>query len=132
MDPEINIGGFACPIPIEQYPAVLMAHGGGGKLTHQLIEKIFVPLFGSTQLEARHDGAILELGSSRAAFTTDSYVVRPLFFPGGDIGSLAVNGTVNDLAMCGALPLYLSAGFIIEEGFSMEQLEAVVESMARA
>jgi hydrogenase expression/formation protein HypE len=123
---------FQCPIPIKQYPAVLMGHGGGGKLTHQLIEQIFVPLFGSTQLEARHDGAILELGSPRAAFTTDSYVVRPLFFPGGDIGSLAVNGTVNDLAMCGARPLYLSAGFILEEGLPIETLWKIAVSMRQA
>jgi hydrogenase expression/formation protein HypE len=133
MEPEMNSGAaFVCPIPIEQYPAVLLAHGGGGKLTHQLLEKIFLPAFGNPMLSARHDGAILELPSGKLAFTTDSYVVHPLFFPGGDIGALAVNGTVNDLAMCGARPLYLSAGFILEEGLPMETLWRVVQSMARA
>lgn len=127
-----DIPTFSCPIPIEQYPKVLLAHGGGGRLTHQLIEKIFLPLFRNPLLEARHDGAVFELDSQRLAFTTDSYVVRPLFFPGGDIGSLAVNGTVNDLAMCGARPLYLSAGFIIEEGLPMDTLWRVVQSMKRA
>lgn len=121
-----------CPLPIEQYPQVLLAHGGGGKLMHQLIERVFVGAFGNPLLEARHDGATFEVGGARLAFTTDSYVVRPLFFPGGDIGSLAVNGTVNDLAMCGARPLYLSAGFILEEGLPMETLWRVVRSMKRA
>ena len=87
---------FSCPIPIEQYPHIMLAHGGGGRLSHQLIEKLFLPAFGNPALEARHDGALIELPSRRLAFTTDSYVVQPLFFPGGDIGSLAVNGTVND------------------------------------
>lgn len=123
---------FSCPIPIEQYSNILMAHGGGGKLSHQLIEKMFLPSFESAALEARHDGAVLELPSGRIAFTTDSYVVKPLFFPGGDIGSLAVYGTVNDLAMCGARPLYLTAGFILEEGLSMDTLWRVVQSMQLA
>ena len=123
---------FMCPIPIDQYPNIVMAHGGGGKLTHQLIEKMFLTAFTNTILEARHDGAVFELPSSKLAFTTDSYVVQPLFFPGGDIGTLAINGTVNDLAMCGARPVYLSAGFILEEGFSMDTLWRVVRSMALA
>jgi hydrogenase expression/formation protein HypE len=131
MDSELKTSpAFVCPIPIEQYPHVLLAHGGGGKLTHQLIEKMFLPAFGNKMLDARHDGAILHLPPNRLAFTTDSYVVQPLFFPGGDIGALAVNGTVNDLAMCGARPLYLSAGFILEEGLSMDTLWRVVQSMA--
>jgi len=96
---------------------------------HQLIEKMFVPAFSNSLLEARHDGAVLEFGASRLAFTTDSYVVKPLFFPGGNIGTLAINGTVNDLAMCGARPAYLSAGFILEEGLPMESLWQVVKSM---
>lgn len=121
-----------CPIPIQQYPQVLLAHGGGGKLMHQLIEQMIVPAFANTLLGARHDGATFDVGNARLAFTTDSYVVRPLFFPGGDIGTLAVNGTVNDLAMCGARPLYLSAGFILEEGLPMETLWRVVQSMRRA
>jgi hydrogenase expression/formation protein HypE len=123
-----------CPLPISDYPAVLLAHGGGGKLTHQLIEKVFAPAFSNPELDARHDGAVFQASAdgTRLAFTTDSYVVRPLFFPGGDIGSLAVHGTVNDLAMCGARPAWLSAGFIIEEGLPMETLWRVVQSMRRA
>jgi len=124
--------GFYCPIPIEQYPHVLLAHGGGGKLMHQLIEKIFVPGFRNPRLDTRHDGAVLEIGKEKLAFTTDSYVVQPLFFRGGDIGTLAVNGTVNDLAMCGARPLYLSCGFILEEGLPMETLWRIVQSMKGA
>ncbi len=124
--------GFHCPIPLDQYPNILLAHGGGGKLTHQLIETMFLPLFRNPQLESRHDGAILDVGGVAMAFTTDSYVVRPIFFPGGDIGTLAVNGTVNDLAMCGAQPLYLSAGFILEEGLPMDTLWRIVQSMSGA
>ena len=121
---------LSCPVPINRYEQVLLAHGGGGKLTHQLIGQVFGPAFANPMLDARHDGAVMVLpGGARFAFTTDSYVVKPLFFPGGDIGSLAVTGTVNDLAMCGARPLYLSAGFILEEGLPMETLERVVASM---
>jgi hydrogenase expression/formation protein HypE len=122
----------SCPIPTADYPAVLMAHGGGGTLMHQLIERMIVPTFANPALETRHDGALLEVQGARLAFTTDSYVVQPLFFPGGDIGALAVNGTVNDLAMCGARPLYLSAGLIIEEGLPFETLWRVLQSMRRA
>lgn len=122
----------SCPIPRSDYPQVLLAHGGGGKLMAQLIEKMFVPTFDNPFLSRQHDGAVVELNGVRVAFSTDSYVVDPLFFPGGDIGSLAVNGTANDLAMCGARPLYLSAGFIIEEGLEMEQLWRVVRSMQQA
>ncbi|MCL5096562.1 MAG: hydrogenase expression/formation protein HypE [Candidatus Omnitrophica bacterium] len=121
--------GPACPIPLSQYPQVLLAHGGGGKLMSQLIEKVFLAAFSNPLLETRHDGAVFALNQTRIAFTTDSYVVKPLFFPGGDIGSLAVNGTVNDLAMCGARPLYLSCGFILEEGLRMETLERIAQSM---
>jgi hydrogenase expression/formation protein HypE len=111
---------------------VLLAHGGGGRLTDQLIAKIFRPAFANPFLAEQHDGALINLNGRRLAFSTDSYVVRPLFFPGGDIGTLAINGTVNDLAMCGARPLYLSAGFIIEEGLAMETLWRVVQSMMKA
>ncbi len=123
---------LSCPIPISQYPQILLAHGGGGKLMHQLIEKIFGAAFANEYLDERHDGAALTLNGAKLAFTTDSYVVRPLFFPGGDIGKLAVYGTVNDLAMCGARPLFLSAGFILEEGLSMETLWKIVQSMREA
>jgi hydrogenase expression/formation protein HypE len=131
MKPE-DTPKFYCPIPIDRYPNVMLAHGGGGRLTHQLIEGLFLPLFSNAWLASRHDGAVLDWGARKLAFTTDSYVVRPLFFPGGDIGTLAINGTVNDLAMCGAQPLYLSAGFILEEGFPMADLRRVAESMGRA
>src|SRR5208283_4799949 len=122
----------ACPIPISQYPQVLLAHGGGGKLMHQLIGKMFLTAFGNPPLETRHDSAVVEWTGKKLAFTTDSYVVRPLFFPGGDIGSMAIHGTVNDLAMSGARPLYLSAAFIIEEGLPMDALWRIVCSMRDA
>jgi hydrogenase expression/formation protein HypE len=138
--------GLQCPIPISEYPTITMAHGGGGRLTQMLIERMFVPAFASPTLEALHDGAILPLpheyagegrgrgqgGGPRLAFTTDSFVITPRFFPGGDIGSLSVHGTVNDLAMCGARPLALSAGFILEEGLPMEELWRIVQSMQTA
>jgi hydrogenase expression/formation protein HypE len=127
---------MSCPIPISSHPRVLLAHGGGGRLMRDLIEKIFCESFGSRASDL-HDSAVLQwparsTGAPRVAFTTDSYVVRPLFFPGGDIGMLAVNGTVNDLAMSGARPAFLSAGFILEEGLDMEVLWRVAQSMRRA
>jgi hydrogenase expression/formation protein HypE len=109
-----------------------MAHGGGGTLTARLVDRLFVPAFRNAALEDLGDGAVVEVDGARLAFSTDSFVVRPAFFPGGDIGSLAVHGTCNDLAMCGAEPLFLSAGLIIEEGFALAQLDHVVQSMARA
>lgn len=121
-----------CPLPLREYSHVLLAHGGGGRLMQALIDG-FLQAFQSPEREARHDGALLPLGDGRhLAFTTDSFVVSPLFFPGGDIGKLAVYGTVNDLAMCGARPLYLSVGLILEEGFPMETLWRVVQSMKEA
>jgi hydrogenase expression/formation protein HypE len=126
---ELN---FTCPVPLPAGDCILLAHGGGGTLMNQLIERVFLPAFSNPALDARHDGAILSIGGARVAFTTDSYVVQPLVFPGGNIGDLAVNGTVNDLAMCGARPLYLSAGFILEEGLPIETLRLVVESMRQA
>ncbi|MGV7221967.1 MAG: hydrogenase expression/formation protein HypE [Nitrospinales bacterium] len=124
-----TVDGFNCPIPVNLSSTISLAHGGGGKLTHQLIENIFQPAFDNPELETQHDGAVFDIPYKKLAFTTDSYVVNPLIFPGGNIGSLSVNGTVNDLAMCGARPLYLSAGFIIEEGLSMETLWTVVQTM---
>jgi len=121
-----------CPVPRVADDRIVLAHGGGGRLTHQLIERIFLPAFSNAMLEQRHDGAVLPLNGSRLAFTTDSFVVRPLIFPGGTIGDLAIYGTVNDLAMCGARPLYLSAGFILEEGLEMDTLRTVVTSMQEA
>ncbi len=123
---------FTCPLPLSEEDLVMLAHGGGGRLTQQLIEKIFMPAFANPALDARHDGAVLRVGQARLAMTTDGYVVRPLSFPGGDIGELAVYGTVNDLAMCGARPLYLSAGFILEEGLPVATLRSIVASMRKA
>jgi hydrogenase expression/formation protein HypE len=122
----------ACPLPTTDKKMVQLAHGGGGRLMQNLIREIFVRSFDNPLLAQMHDGATWPQAEGTLAFTTDSYVVRPLFFPGGDIGSLAVHGTVNDLAMCGAMPLWLSAGFILEEGLPMETLQRVVDSMARA
>ena len=127
--PAFNL---SCPVPRVADDRIVLAHGGGGRLTHQLIEKIFMPAFGNPMLEQRHDGAVVAVNGTRLAFTTDSFVVRPLIFPGGNIGDLAVYGTVNDLAMCGARPLYLSAGFILEEGLEMDTLRTVVASMQEA
>ncbi|MCB9437866.1 MAG: hydrogenase expression/formation protein HypE [Anaerolineales bacterium] len=118
-----------CPIPISQYPHLLLAHGGGGRLMHNLIGQMFLQTFDNPLLQQQHDGAVMQFGETRLAFTTDSYVVRPLFFPGGNIGQLVVHGTVNDLAMCGARPLFLSLGLILEEGLPMETLWTIVQSI---
>ncbi len=122
----------SCPLPITDYKEIVLAHGSGGKLSHQLISKLIAPQFANEHLAPLHDGAIFSLGKERVAFSTDSYVVSPIFFPGGDIGRLAVHGTVNDLAMCGAEPRYLSVGFILEEGLPMEEFWRVVQSMRAA
>ena len=119
----------ACPAPILDHKAIVLGHGSGGKLTHQLIQKMILPSFSNPTLEAQHDGAVLSIGGARIAFSTDSYIVNPIFFPGGNIGDLAVNGTVNDLAMCGATPQYLSASFIIEEGLPMDDFWRILCSM---
>lgn len=122
----------SCPIPQQTYDRILLAHGGGGRLMHRLLEDVVLPAFRNPWLERRHDSAVLEVDGARLAFTTDGYVVRPLFFPGGDIGTLAVNGTVNDLAMAGATPLYVSASLILEEGLPAETLRRVLASMRAA
>jgi hydrogenase expression/formation protein HypE len=129
----MNIPNFqmTCPVPISDYPTILMGHGGGGKLTHQLIERMFFTAYGNSALAARHDGAVLNVSGVKLAFTTDSYVVNPLFFPGGDIGKLAITGTINDLAMCGARATYLSVGFILEEGLPMQTLWQIVQSIQK-
>jgi len=123
---------FVCPMPLAAGDLILLGHGSGGKLSADLIRNLFLPLFGNPTLERLEDQAVLPVGGVRLAFTTDSFVVKPLFFPGGDIGSLAVHGTVNDLAMGGAMPLALSAAFIIEEGLPVETLARIAQSMARA
>jgi hydrogenase expression/formation protein HypE len=122
----------SCPVPIGRPTEVLLGHGSGGKLTADLVEKLFLPAFRNPHLEKLDDQAVLAVNAARLAFTTDSFVVTPIFFPGGDIGRLAVNGTINDLAMSGARPLYLSAAFILEEGLPLADLERIVRSMAEA
>ncbi len=121
-----------CPIPISKYDKVMLAHGGGGKLSNQLIQKMFISEFDNSMINAMHDGAIFEVNKGRLAFSTDSFVVQPIFFPGGNIGELAVNGTVNDIACCGAVPKYLSLSFIIEEGLPMVDLWKIVQSIKLA
>lgn len=120
---------FSCPTPVDDQQVIRLAHGSGGKQTSQLIQSVFLSTFANDQLQLLHDGAVLKIPSDQIVFTTDSYVIQPVFFPGGDIGKLAVTGTINDLAMCGARPCYLSCGFIIEEGFLLNDLQRIVESM---
>lgn len=122
----------ACPTPLRRHDTVQLAHGGGGALMRELLEEHVFAAFGENLLESRHDSAVIELDGVRLAFTTDSHVVSPLFFPGGDIGSLAIHGAVNDLAMSGARPQFISVALILEEGFPIEQLDRVLASMRRA
>ena len=124
--------GWTCPLPLRDSPTVVMGHGGGGAMSAELVEHIFLPSFDDPLLGALGDSAVLDLAGGRVAFSTDSFVVRPLFFPGGSIGDLAVNGTVNDLAMSGATPLYLSVAFILEEGTDITRVGAVAERLGRA
>jgi hydrogenase expression/formation protein HypE len=131
-EPPVSSLFGSCPIPIFEHKHIVLGHGSGGKLTADLIEKIFLPAFHNPILDKLDDQAILTINGARLAFTTDSFVVTPIFFPGGDIGRLAVHGTVNDLAMSGARPLYLSAAFILEEGLPVDDLRRVVESMRAA
>ncbi len=126
------ITGFSCPAPLNTRDTVLLGHGSGGKLSGELVRDIFLPAFGNPELAQLNDQAVVTVGNAHIAITTDSFVIKPLFFPGGDIGSLAVHGTVNDLAVGGAKPLFLSAAFIIEEGFSMDELQRIVQSMQGA
>jgi hydrogenase expression/formation protein HypE len=127
-----DFSNWSCPLPLADYPTIVMGHGGGGKLGNELVEHLFLPAFRNPALENLGDAAVLDLGSGRLAMSTDSFVVQPLFFPGGSIGELAVNGTVNDLAVSGAEPRYLSASFILEEGFPLSRLAAIVAAMAEA
>ncbi len=124
--------GLNCPIPKSDYDKVLLAHGGGGTLSQHLIQKLFFSQFSNDVLNVHHDSAMFEINNMKLAFTTDSYVIQPIFFPGGNIGDLAVNGTVNDLSVSGAKPLYISVGFIIEEGFAIDELWKIVLSMREA
>ena len=129
---DADVSGFSCPVPRGDYSEIILAHGGGGKLSSELVRDVFLNAFGNDSLHALADAAVLDVPSGRLAMSTDSYVVRPLFFPGGSIADLAINGTVNDLAMVGAKPLYLNVGFIIEEGFPIEQLQRIADEMSRA
>ncbi|MGD0348583.1 MAG: hydrogenase expression/formation protein HypE [Terracidiphilus sp.] len=127
-----DFSNWSCPLPLADYPTIVMGHGGGGKLGNELVEHLFLPAFRNPALESLGDAAVLETAGARLAMSTDSFVVQPLFFPGGSIGELAVNGTVNDLAVSGAEPKFLSASFILEEGFQLAQLAAIVSDMAKA
>src|SRR5579863_4491801 len=127
-----EIAAFSCPAPLSKRDRIVLGHGSGGRLSAELLRDVFLPLFSNPVLDRLDDQAILAIGGARIAFTTDSFVVKPLFFPGGDIGSLAVHGTVNDLAMGGARPLFLSAAFILEEGFPVDDLRRIAASMAEA
>ena len=124
--------GWTCPLPLRDSPTIVMGHGGGGAMSGELVEHVFLPSFTDASLAQLADSAVLELAGARLAFSTDSFVVRPLFFPGGSIGDLAVNGTVNDLAMSGARALFLSAAFILEEGTDVTRVGAVAQRMGEA
>lgn len=132
MSTKTENPAFTCPAPLPAVDRVLLGHGSGGKLSAQLMERVFLPAFGNPTLDQLNDQATFAIDGVRLAMTTDSFVVKPLFFPGGDIGSLAVHGTINDLAMGGATPLCLSVAFILEEGLPMESLVKIVGSMRRA
>ncbi|AXI90403.1 hydrogenase expression/formation protein HypE [Streptomyces griseoincarnatus] len=128
----VDPANWTCPAPLRDQPVVVMGHGGGGALSAELMEQVFAPAYGNAVLTGLADSAVLELGGARLAFSTDSYVVRPLFFPGGSLGDLAVNGTVNDLAMSGATPAYLSAAFILEEGVELTVVDRIARAMGAA
>ncbi len=128
VETVVDPADWTCPAPLRDQPVVVMGHGGGGALSAELVEQVFAPAYGNALMSGLGDSAVLEPGGARLAFSTDSYVVQPLFFPGGSIGDLAVNGTVNDLAMSGARPAWLSAAFVLEEGVEL----AVVDRVARA
>ena len=126
---KITFDNFSCPLPFSETDTVTIAHGGGGKVMNKLIENMFMHYLSNDIINEKHDGAIFKIRKQKFAFTTDSYVINPVFFPGGNIGELAVYGTVNDLSMCGAKPLYLSLGLIIEEGFLLKDLEKIIQSI---
>ncbi len=135
MSPEsLDLENWSCPVPLRDHPSIVLGHGGGGTLSHELVEHLFVPAYGDKAgvLAQLGDAAIVAAGSARLAMTTDSYVVRPRFFPGGNIGDLAINGTVNDLAVTGATPLYLTVGMVLEEGLPLEELNSIAATMGSA
>lgn len=132
MSDAVDVQSWVCPLPLRNSPNVVMGHGGGGAMSAELIEHLFLPAFGPAADAAMGDSAILEVGGVRLAFSTDSYVVKPIVFPGGTIGDLAVNGTVNDLAMAGAQPMVLSTAFILEEGTALDELALVAQAIGTA
>ncbi len=132
MSNDLDFEGWVCPLPLRDTPAIVMGHGGGGAMSGELIEQLFLPAFGGAARAELGDSAVLEVPAGRLAFSTDSFVVKPMFFPGGCIGDLAVNGTVNDLAMAGATPLYLSTAFILAEGTLMTDIGRVAMAIGKA
>ncbi|WP_442818056.1 hydrogenase expression/formation protein HypE [Streptomyces sp. NBC_01224] len=130
--PPLDPTAWTCPAPLRDHPRIVMGHGGGGALSAELVQHIFAPAFGGEVLAQMGDAASVSMGGARLAFSTDSFVVRPLFFPGGSIGDLAVNGTVNDLAMSGARAAYLSCGFILEEGVELSVVARVADAFGAA
>lgn len=128
----LDFDGWTCPLPLRDSPNIVMGHGGGGAMSAELVEHLFLPAYGTAGAAELGDSAVLPPVSGRLAFSTDSYVVRPMFFPGGNIGDLAVNGTVNDLAMSGATPLYLSTAFILEEGTALADLNRIATAIGQA
>ena len=129
---EIEMDGPVCPVPLTHNKQIVMGHGSGGKMSSDLVSRVFLPAFSNQYLNAGDDGAVFDVPAGKMAMSTDSHVVSPLFFPGGDIGHLAVCGTVNDVSVMGAKPLYMTAGFVIEEGFSFDVLQSIVNSMQKA
>ncbi|WP_327293042.1 hydrogenase expression/formation protein HypE [Streptomyces sp. NBC_01198] len=129
---ELDFDSWVCPVPLRETPAVVMGHGGGGAMSAELVEHLFLPAYADAATADLGDSAVLSVGGARLAFSTDSYVVKPMFFPGGSIGDLAVNGTVNDLAMSGATPLFLSTAFILQEGTRLDELGSIAQAMGAA
>ncbi|MGI8899748.1 MAG: hydrogenase expression/formation protein HypE [Nocardioides sp.] len=128
----LDFEGWVCPMPLRDTPTIVMGHGGGGAMSGELVEQLFLPAFGSAAAADMGDSAVVSVGGTRLAFSTDTFVVRPMFFPGGSIGDLAVNGTVNDLAMSGATPLFLSTAFILEEGTPLHEIGRIAEAIGKA
>ncbi|WP_374117128.1 hydrogenase expression/formation protein HypE [Streptomyces sp. RKAG293] len=129
---DLDFESWVCPVPLRDTPTIVMGHGGGGVMSGELIEHLFLPAYGAAAAAELGDSAVLSIGGTRLAFSTDSFVVKPMFFPGGSIGDLAVNGTVNDLAMSGATPLFLSTAFILQEGTELSELGRIAEAMGTA
>jgi hydrogenase expression/formation protein HypE len=132
MTASLDFENWTCPVPLRDTPNVVMGHGGGGAMSGELIEHLFLPAYGSASSGGLSDSAVVPVGGARIAFSTDSFVVKPMFFPGGSIGDLAVNGTVNDLAMSGATPLYLSTAFILQEGTPLASVARIAEALGEA